>query len=124
MDNKEAFVLGFSYKRFALMCIEKNTNPSTVAQMIGLSNAAATGWKKGKQPRGKTVEQMATVLECAVEDLLEETKEKPATNQGDGLDYKKALLMQLWDSLDESGQAALLADATSLANNRRQKDNH
>ena len=69
-------------------------------EKIGLSNAAATGWKKGKKPSEVTLEKLAVYFGVAREDLTgEEQKEKPAPSEGSGLDARfDALLSQMTDA--------------------------
>ena len=60
--------MGF-YQNFIKKCEEKNVSPSRAAQDVGLSNAAASGWKNGKEPNDLTLQKLATYFECDVADL-------------------------------------------------------
>ena len=100
----------FSYKKFALLCTDRGTYPSTVAVAIGLSNAAATGWKNGKQPREDKIEKIASVLNCTVEELLED-KETPAAPEGDGLtDFERAVIELYRNNPDARAQIDLAVE--------------
>ena len=93
VNNLGVAVLAFSYKKFAVLCTEQGTYPTTVASAIGLSNAAATGWKNGKQPRGKTIEALAEQLGCSIDKLLEDEK-IPVTSDGGGISPTKQKAIQ------------------------------
>lgn len=47
------------YKRYLELCVGAGKTPSAVAAAIGLSNAAASGWKNGKLPSDVTVQKLA-----------------------------------------------------------------
>lgn len=72
------------YKRYTELCAEKGFTPSGAAAAIGLSNAAANGWKNGKFPSDVTMAKLSTLFGCSVEYLAGE-KEKPTTDNGSGL---------------------------------------
>lgn len=88
------------YENYLKLCAARQESPTAVSKKIGLSNAAATGWKKGKKPSEVTLEKLAVYFGVAREDLTgEEQKEKPNTPEGDGLDARfDALLSQMTDA--------------------------
>lgn len=88
------------YENYLKLCAARQESPTAVSKKIGLSNAAATGWKKGKKPSEVTLEKLAVYFGVAREDLTgEEQKEKPSTPEGDGLDARfDALLSQMTDA--------------------------
>ena len=63
------------YENFVHLCVEQErktgqkVTPSGVAHAIGLSNAAATGWKQGKVPSDPTLHKLADYFEVPVEQL-------------------------------------------------------
>ena len=68
------------YENYLKLCAARQESPTAVSKKIGLSNAAATGWKKGKKPSEVTLEKLAVYFGVAREDLTgEEQKEKPST---------------------------------------------
>ena len=69
----------FSYKKFAILCAKRGIFPSTVAMQAGLSKAACTGWKNGKQPRKAVLPVLAEILGCSVDDFFD--KKSPASNE-------------------------------------------
>lgn len=67
------------YKRYCELCANKGMSASGVASAIGLSNAAANGWKKGKLPNDTTLAKLSAYFGVTVEYLKgEETKKDPA----------------------------------------------
>lgn len=88
------------YENYLKLCAARQESPTAVSKKIGLSNAAATGWKKGKKPSEVTLEKLAVYFGVAREDLTgEEQKEKPTPSEGSGLDARfDALLSQMTDA--------------------------
>ena len=76
------------YDNFISLCAEKDVSPSGVAREIGLSNAAANGWKKGKKPSDVTLEKLSQYFGVPVSDLTGEGQQKNPPPGGDGLDDK------------------------------------
>lgn len=76
------------YENYLKLCAARQESPTAVSKKVGLSNAAATGWKKGKKPSEVTLEKLAVYFGVAREDLTgEEQKEKP--NALDGIELEK-----------------------------------
>ena len=73
------------YSNYVRLCAEKGKSASGVAREIGLSNAAANGWKNGKEPSDVTLQKLSLYFGVPVSELTEETK-KPAPENGDELD--------------------------------------
>lgn len=88
------------YENYLKLCAARQESPTAVSKKIGLSNAAATGWKKGKKPSEVTLEKLAVYFGVAREDLTgEEQKEKPAPSEGSELDARfDSLLSQMTDA--------------------------
>lgn len=106
------------YDNFVGLCAKFNKAPSKVARDIGLSNAAATAWKNGKQPSEVTLVKLANYFSVSVAELTEEPTEKeksPATNEGDkALEEFNLLFSQLSPEQQERELAylrSLLTDA-------------
>lgn len=104
------------YKRYCELCASKGMSASGVASAIGLSNAAANGWKKGKLPNDTTLAKLSAYFGVTVEYLKgEETKKDPATN-GEVSPEKRELL-DLIDSLsdDQCGKLSnIIKEAINL----------
>lgn len=88
------------YENYLKLCAARQESPTAVSKKIGLSNAAATGWKKGKKPSEVTLEKLAVYFGVAREDLTgEEQKEKPTPGEGSRLDARfDELLSQMTDA--------------------------
>lgn len=75
------------YDNYIKLCASCGKNPTTVSKEIGLSNAAASGWKNGKKPSAITKQRLADYFGVSVSELTgEEQKEKPAPQIENGLD--------------------------------------
>jgi transcriptional regulator with XRE-family HTH domain len=93
------------YENYLKLCAARQESPTAVSKKIGLSNAAATGWKKGKKPSEVTLEKLAVYFGVAREDLTgEEQKEK--LNTLDGIELEKLsparrALLEALDGMDD-----------------------
>lgn len=66
------------YDNYIKLCAVHDKSPTAVSKEIGLSNAAASGWKNGKKPSAVTKQKLADYFGVTVEELTgEEQKEKP-----------------------------------------------
>lgn len=101
------------YKNYCDLCAKKGMSVSGVAAAIGLSNAAANGWKKGKQPSDTTLAKLAAYFGVSVSDLTED-KEKSPTPEGMELDAETMELREIWNTADQEEREALLAMAKML----------
>lgn len=105
------------YKNFVALCAEKGYSESGAAKAIGLSNAAASGWKKGKIPSSTTQQKLALLFNIPVECLLAEPSDgikKDTTVPGDALSPLEAELMQYVRALSEEQKRFLLAQMQLL----------
>lgn len=90
------------YDNYIKLCAAHNKSPTAVSKEIGLSNAAASGWKNGKKPSAVTKQKLADYFGVTVEELTgEEQKEKPSTPEGDGLDEQAKSFAEKLMQLDE-----------------------
>jgi transcriptional regulator with XRE-family HTH domain len=100
------------YKRYTDLCAANGYTPSGAAAAIGLSNAAANGWKKGKVPSDVNLSKLASLFGCSVE-FLKGEKEKPTIVSDDELSDSKRDMINLLCSLSpeefEKKEAALRA---------------
>lgn len=87
------------YDNYIKLCASCGKNPTTVSKEIGLSNAAASGWKNGKKTSAITKQRLADYFGVSVSELTgEEQKEKPAPG-GSELDARfDELLSQMTDA--------------------------
>lgn len=63
------------YNNYVRLCAEHGYSASGAAIAIGLSNAAASGWKNGKIPNDVTLNKLAALFGCDVSDLMSESTE-------------------------------------------------
>lgn len=98
------------YHNFLSLCAERRESPSGVAKKIGLSNAAANGWKNGKAPSDVNLAKLSNYFGVTIDYLLTggET-EKPATPEGDELSDEDIEIIELLRVASPAKKAALLA---------------
>lgn len=58
------------YKNYVNLCVKHGMSKSGAAEAIGLSNAAATGWKNGKIPSATTQVKLSNLFGVSVEELM------------------------------------------------------
>lgn len=69
-DTEENAEGSMFWERFYAACKERGTSPTAVCLEIGLSNATATGWRHGTQPRADVLAKLARYLSVSVDYLL------------------------------------------------------
>lgn len=106
------------YKNFVAMCAKHGMTPSGAATAIGLSSAAASGWKNGKEPRNVTVNQLAKLFNCKVEELIGQEDTQEPNLPADSL---SAAFFGGDDDLTPEENAALFQDALEYYNFKRQQ---
>lgn len=114
------------YANFLNLCAERKESPSGVAKKIGLSNAAANGWKNGKMPSDVTLAKLAQHFGVTTDYLLTgEQKEKAPTQEDERKitfdDFTYAMQNESKD-LTEMDKQILLSMAKQLSNARKKKD--
>ena len=68
------------------LCKARKTTITRMSEEIGLSNAAATSWKKGAIPKSSTLEKISAYFGVSTDYLLgKEDNKKPADLKADGL---------------------------------------
>ena len=90
------------YSRYCELCAEVNKSVSGVASAIGLSNAAANGWKKGKMPSDTTLAKLSNYFGVSIEWLTGEAdqKENPTDKIGEA-DYTDDVLLSAFKAADD-----------------------
>lgn len=71
------------YDNYIKLCAKMGKSPSGVAKEIGLSNAAANGWKKGKLPNETTLYKLSNYFDVPVPELTGEDQKKPPAQGGE-----------------------------------------
>ena len=64
------------------LCSEKGISVTALGQELGLSNATTAGWRKGSQPRGKTLKMLADYFNVTMDQLMEDPKVTINDNHG------------------------------------------
>lgn len=77
------------YEKYLQLCVAHGEKPTAVAKKIGLSNAAPSGWKKGKAPSDATRQSIAAYFEIPVDALDEDPAQKEKPNALDGIELEK-----------------------------------
>lgn len=86
---------------------QKGVTNQQLCADLGFKYTTFMDWIKGvTYPRIGKVEAMANYFGCEKSDLIEDKKEKPATNEGDGLTENQQILIDFAKGLTEE-QAAL-----------------
>ena len=76
-DNDMTF-----FNNIQRLCNEKGISVTALGQELGLSNATTAGWRKGSQPRGKTLKMLADYFEVTVDQLMEDSRVTITDNHG------------------------------------------
>lgn len=120
MHKKGYIVLSNFYSNFVRLCAANHMSESGAAKKIGLSNAAANGWKNGKIPSNTTRAKLASLFNVDVSELMGDCREtdikKEATGIGDLSDTELELI-ELFRKLPAETQEAFpaLLEATLKA---------
>lgn len=90
------------------LCKARKTTITKMSEDIGLSNAAATSWKKGSIPKASTLEKISSYFGVSVDYLLgkEETKKAP-TQKGEREELKERVFSALENAEPAIREAAL-----------------
>lgn len=104
------------YERYCELCAAKGESASGVASAIGLSNAAANGWKKGKIPNDTTLAKLSAYFEVSVSYLRGESeqKEKSLTPSGERLSKEQEKAIILIKKMTENQIKAFIAFAEEM----------
>lgn len=63
------------WDKYVQACKNNNKSPSGLAEELEINRSTVAGWKKGRQPTGNTVYQIAEKLGCSADYLLSEDEE-------------------------------------------------
>lgn len=95
------------YENYVKLCALHNLSESGAAKKIGLSNAAANGWKKGKMPSATTQVKLTDLFGVSVKELMGETDDPSAGIKKDPIPKDEAVgsakqkLLALVDGLSD-----------------------
>lgn len=105
------------YENFERLCKENKTNPSSVAESIGLGLSTPAGWKKnGTIPKQDVLDKLATHLQCKVEDFF---RDSSGTVMDGVLAAVTTLARNLEVMMDEYGTVSI---AESPSQTREEKE--
>lgn len=108
------------YNRYCELCANVGKSVSGVASAIGLSNAAANGWKNGKIPNDTTLAKLSAYFGVTTGYLLgtEGKKEKLTLQPESELDPVTQELFEIVNNSDEDELKALLEMARLIRKRR------
>ena len=67
------------YEKFMALCAESSIAPSKVAEAVGLTRSAVSGWKAGRyEPSGLTVRKVARFFGVPLSYFIEQPDQKDA----------------------------------------------
>lgn len=104
-SEDEVATVSTFYKNYCRLCSEAGKSVSGVAAEIGLSNAAASGWKKGKVPNDTTLDKLSRYFDVPVEELTSEKGiKKEQSAEIDELSEPEKRLIELFRKLPKETQ--------------------
>lgn len=88
------------WDNFIYYCNLHNVKPNNVTKAIGMSNAAATDWKNGSQPRDTAIRKIADYFGVTVDDLKADSTPtpKPEPNATINLDTSHIHMIPVYES--------------------------
>lgn len=90
------------------LCKARKTTITKMSEEIGLSNAAATSWKKGAVPKASTLEKISAYFGVSTDYLLgKEDIKKAPTPEGERDDLKERVFIALEKADPAIREAAL-----------------
>lgn len=104
------------YDNYVRLCALNNLSESGAAKKIGLSNAAANGWKNGKMPSATTQIKLAKLFGISPGELMgapsippQDAKKAPTEiSEREGISPAKQALLDAIDSLSDEQCEKLL----------------
>lgn len=104
--------MGIFYENYVKLCAAHNLSESGAAKKIGLSNAAANGWKNGKMPSATTQIKLANLFGISVKELMGKTNDPSAGIKKDPIPKDGAVSSAAQEILDflDSASGEELAD--------------
>ena len=109
------------YNNYLSLCASANKSPSRVANEIGLSNAAASGWKKGKAPSEVTLEKLSIYFNVPVPTLTDEQKEKAPGQMAEDLSADELEIVSILRKMSPEQLARELAYLRQAAGDGQDK---
>ena len=98
------------YDNLVELCAKNNISPSGAAREVGLSNAAASGWKTGKRPSDVTLQKLSSFFGVPVAELTRENEKNPAPTNGNGIEDEVLKLFRQLTPDEQEREIAYLRD--------------
>lgn len=133
METKTPDVDMTFFKNIERLCKEKGISVTALGQELGLSNATTAGWRRGSQPRGKTLKMLADYFNVTVDQLMANPQMTVNDNHGiigsthapvtiiNGSERKlseqEVALLAIFGNLSVVDQAKLIVYAEELSKN-------
>lgn len=118
------------FENIKKLCAANGISVTALGQALGLSNATTAGWRKGSQPRGKTLKMIADYFDVTVDQLIDRPIVNITDNHGiigsthapvtiiNGLEHtlseQAVELLSIFEQLSVVDQAKLLVYAEGL----------
>lgn len=115
------------FENIKKLCAVNGISVTTLAIDLGLSRSTSSGWRKGSQPRGKTLKMIADYFDVTVDRLIERPTADIANNCGNmsadataindfKLSEQEEVLLNIFEQLSIIDQAKLIVYAEELKN--------
>lgn len=119
------------FENIKKLCIVNGISVTTLAIDLGLSRSTSSGWRKGSQPRGKTLKMIAEYFNVTVDQLIERPNADMANSCGNKsslsalavindfkckLSEQEEVLLNIFEQLSIVDQAKLIVYAEELKN--------
>lgn len=110
------------YEKFVELCAKNRISPSAAANKIGLSRAAASGWKDGAIPADSTIFRIAELFKVPTDHFKEPApqKENPTSQKTGEVDEVTMELLDIIQSGSDDERRDML-DMLRIYNKRREQ---
>lgn len=116
------------YEQFIKLCNLNNTNPSAVAEAIGLNKSSATAWKnRNSKPKPTTIAKLAEYFGVDV-DYFDEKETAPPEEDGDVMKIREMLKDRpdarlLFSAAEDAPTSAILEAAALIMRYKEESQN-
>lgn len=90
------------YDTLQMLCRDRGLSVTAALQIMGVSSGNLSHWKKGRLPKGKTLQRMAQFFDIPVDTLLALRK--------DTLTAQRERLLSLFGAVPQEDRPALLTE--------------
>lgn len=103
------------WENFLSLCSKMNKSPNAVANELGFSTGVVTTWKRGGNPREKTLQTIADYFGVSVDELVSDERREDIQ---DALEIREALRnrdeMRILFKAAKNAPASALMEAASV----------